>query len=77
VVKYVIFDAPLAIFGLLIAIKEKIRGESDVIKKEPLLLLGTIICLIENSVSLVYVAYLYHAYYQKDLFGILGKLGIL
>src|SRR4051812_1418355 len=53
VVKYVLLSIPLDIFALLIAIKEKIRGESDVIKKEPLLLLGNIICLIENSVSMV------------------------
>ncbi|MEK5358079.1 hypothetical protein [Paenibacillus sp. FSL L8-0709] len=78
IVKYVILDLPLTILATVILIwdKSKNKAAANATSTYFISLLGNVIQFFENTIGLIIICYLYRAYYDKDLLGILGFFGI-
>lgn len=63
-VKFIFVDFLLQIAGIFAALKALLTGDVGLLRKQIYLFFGTLVLLIESIISVVYVLYLYNAYYQ-------------
>lgn len=62
-IKFLFIDLLLQLAGIVVALKELFSGQSSFLGQQLYLLCGTIVLLAENAISILYVLYLYRAYY--------------